>query len=157
MANNEQDKRPRAPKKANTDTVSFRVVASLQRGANDAVAVPHRGPIPLRLVVNAFGQLLYRVGFETEYVVRCFWRGLRRATAGARRWAVLAAKTVAAPFGLFFRTMWRDLSAPFVHLAHGMRHLKAEKQAGSGTSSIAFIRSGVQKHRAVLAGALRCV
>ena len=87
MANNEQDKRPRAPKKANTDTVSFRVVASLQRGANDAVAVPHRGPIPLRLVVNAFGQLLYRVGFETEYVVRCFWRGLRRATAGARRWA----------------------------------------------------------------------
>lgn len=154
MANNEQDKRPRAPKKANTDTVSFRVVASLQRGANDAVAVPHRGPIPLRLVVNAFGQLLYRVGFETEYVVRCFWRGLRRATAGARRWAVLAAKTVAAPFGLFFRTMWRDLSAPFVHLAHGMRHLKAEKQAGSGTSSIAFIRSGVQKHRAVLAGAL---
>lgn len=43
MANNEQDKRPRAPKKANTDTVSFRVVASLQRGANDAVAVPHRG------------------------------------------------------------------------------------------------------------------
>ena len=47
MANNEQDKRPRAPKKANTDTVSFRVVASLQRGANDAVAVPHRGPIPV--------------------------------------------------------------------------------------------------------------
>ena len=43
MANNEQDKRPRAPKKANTDTVSFRVVASLPRGANDAVAVPHRG------------------------------------------------------------------------------------------------------------------
>ena len=39
MANNEQDKRPRAPKKANTDTVSFRVVASLQRGANDAVPV----------------------------------------------------------------------------------------------------------------------
>ena len=35
-----------------------------------------------------------------------------------------------------------------------MRHLKAEKQADSGTSSIAFIRSGVQKHRAVLAGAL---
>ena len=31
MANNEQDKRPRAPKKANTDTVSFRVVASLQQ------------------------------------------------------------------------------------------------------------------------------
>ncbi len=154
MANNEQDKRPRAPKKANTDTVSFRVVASLQRGANDAVAVPHRGHIPLRLVVNAFGQLLYRTGFETEYLVRCAWRSLRRATAGLRHVAVIAAKTVAEPLGLFFRSMWRDLSAPFVHLAHGLRHLKAEKRAGSDTSSIAFIRSGVHKHRAVLAGAL---
>lgn len=154
MANNEQDKRPRAPKKANTDTVSFRVVASLQRGANDAVAVPHRGHIPLRLVVNAFGQLLYRTGFETEYLVRCAWRSLRRATAGLRHVSVIAAKTVAEPLGLFFRSMWRDLSAPFVHLAHGLRHLKAEKRAGSDTSSIAFIRSGVHKHRAVLAGAL---
>lgn len=154
MANNEQDKRPRAPKKANTDTVSFRVVASLQRGANDAVAVPHRGHIPLRLVVNALGQLLYRTGFETEYLVRCAWRSLRRATAGLRHVAVIAAKTVAEPLGLFFRSMWRDLSAPFVHLAHGLRHLKAEKRAGSDTSSIAFIRSGVHKHRAVLAGAL---
>ena len=150
MANNEQDKRPRAPKKANTDTVSFRVVASLQRGANDAVAVPHRGHIPLRLMVNALGQLLYRTGFETEYLVRCAWRSLRRATAGLRHVAVIAAKTVAEPLGLFFRSMWRDLSAPFVHLAHGLRHLKAEKRAGSDTSSIAFIRSGVHK----LAGAL---
>ena len=33
--------------------------------------MPHRGHIPLRLVVNAFGQLLYRTGFETEYLVRC--------------------------------------------------------------------------------------
>lgn len=50
--------------------------------------------------------------------------------------------------------MWRDLSAPFVHLAHGMRHLKAEKRADGGFQQRAFIRSGVQKRRAVLAGAL---
>lgn len=154
MANNEQNKHGRAPRKANTDTVSFRVVASLQRGVNDAVAVPREGRIPLRLVVNAFGQLLYRVGFETEYLARCTWRGVRGLVVRTRRVLVLAAKTVAAPFGLFFRSMWRDLAAPFIHLVHGLRHLKAERRAGSDTSSIAFIRSGVHRHRAVVAGAL---
>lgn len=153
MANNEQDKRPRAPKKANTDTVSFRVVASLQRGANDAVAVPHRGHIPLRLMVNALGQLLYRTGFETEYLVRCAWRSLRRPLPGCGTCRPCH-KTVAEPWGCSSAPCGCDLSAPLCIWRHGLRHLKAEKRAGSDTSSIAFIRSGVHKHRAVLAGAL---
>ncbi|MFQ9900580.1 MAG: hypothetical protein ACLRWF_02190 [Ruthenibacterium sp.] len=154
MANNEQDKRPRAPKKANTDTVSFRVVASLQRGANDAVAVPHRGHIPLRLMVNALGQLLYRTGFETEYLVRCAWRSREGPLPAAAREPSLPPKRWQSPWGCSSAPCGATCRPPLCAPGARAAPRKAEKRAGSDTSSIAFIRSGVHKHRAVLAGAL---
>ena len=51
-----------------------KALLNMQRGSNEAAVTELRtkasGTLPIRVVVNALGQMLYRIGTQAEYLLR---------------------------------------------------------------------------------------
>ncbi|MEG2931814.1 MAG: hypothetical protein RR825_08495, partial [Ruthenibacterium sp.] len=147
----------------NTAVIHLEQLAlNMQRGANDAALaqVSRSRRLPTRLFLNALGQLLYRLGQQTEYTLLRLGRTLHHAFAAMARGALLLLRTVIRPIGILFAGIWRDLSAPFVQLQHGIAHMFAAMRSASkqGENPLAvgadYFKQGVSAYRHLGATAL---
>lgn len=155
-------KRHRRPLKAvlNRKTVE-RLVVSMQRGANDAAVVEIRsGHLAKGPIVNAVGQLLYRVGTQTEYLLLNLGRALRWLSAGLRHFLASLLGALGGPMLRFAAGMVRDITAPWRRLASGLRNVhaaaRAESQRGGRGSraGLAYFARGVRAYRHLITAAL---
>ncbi len=164
---NSEKKEP-APRKGLTGILDRKAiekfVVNMQRAANDAAVIEIRkssgGKLPARALVNALGQLLYRVGTQTEYFFLCLARLCLRLLRGARRAAVGIFKALATPCVRFAASMWRDLTAPWRRFASGLRNMRAavaeERERGGQAHRVrmTYLKSGVKAYHHLVTGAL---
>lgn len=134
----------------------------LQRGANDgAIAeASSAATLPPRLVLNALGQALYRIGLQAEYRLYSVWRVIRTLVLLLGKGIFLLARTLVLPLGVFFLGLWRDLTEPIARMFSGARHIgtvmreakaRGESPAQAG---IAYFKRGVREYRSMLTTAL---
>ncbi len=144
-----------AAPKADTP-VLHKIVANLQRGANDGAAKPQNGKIPAGAVWNALGQLFYRVGQQTEYAFVRAGRRLRRILRALRSGAVALTLLFLLPVLRFFGLIVQDLTEPFRRFARGLRNAYRAAQEGEGSKDgLNYLKSGVKAYRYLVGNALR--
>lgn len=144
-----------AAPKADTP-VLHKIVANLQRGANDGAAQPQNGKIPAGAVWNALGQLFYRVGQQTEYAFVRAGRRLRRILRALRSGAVALTLLFLLPVLRFFGLIVQDLTEPFRRFARGLRNAYRAAQEGEGSKDgLNYLKSGVKAYRYLVGNALR--
>ena len=141
-----------------------KALLNLQRGANDAAVVELRrkdgGHVPARVVVNAVGQMFYRVGTQTEYLFVWVIRLLRFLLAGALGLLRGLAGAFAAPVLHIFAAMWHDLSAPWRRMAGGFRRIRQtmrqERDQGGKPrkAGMAYLRQGIRANKGLLLNGL---
>lgn len=135
---------------------------SLQRGANDgAIAeASTAATLPPRLLLNALGQALYRIGLQAEYRLYSVWRVIRTLVLLLGKGIFLLAKTLVLPLGMFFLGLWRDLTEPIARMFSGARHMGAAMREAKARgespaqAGIAYFKSGVREYRSILTTAL---
>lgn len=135
---------------------------SLQRGANDgAIAeASAAATLPPRLLLNALGQALYRIGLQAEYRLYSLWRVIRTLVLLLGKGIFLLVKTLVLPLGMFFLGLWRDLTEPIARMFSGARHMgvamREAKARGESPvqAGIAYFKSGVREYRSILTTAL---
>lgn len=144
-----------AAPKADTP-VLHKIVANLQRGANDGAAKPQNGKIPAGAVWNALGQLFYRVGQQTEYAFVRAGRRLRRILRALRSGAVALTLLFLLPVLRFFGLIVQDLTEPFRRFARGLRNAyRAAQEGEGGKDGLNYLKSGVKAYRYLVGNALR--
>lgn len=158
------EKRPakKSPTLSFDTTVIQKLVVNMQRASNDAAVLELNKTQALnpRAVLNAFGQLFYRVGEQAEYMALVLARAALRLLRGAKRAALSVAGALTLPILHFFAGMMRDLTAPFRKLAGGLRNARAvvkeERAQGNDgrRAGFAYLRQGIQTYRHLLVGAL---
>lgn len=159
---------PQKPPAKKSPTISFdtaaikKLVVNMQRAANDAAVleVNRSQTLTPRVVLNAFGQLFYRVGEQSQYALLRLWRVLGRLLRGTKHVLLSLAGALTLPLLHFFAGMMRDLTAPFRKLAAGLRNVRAvvreERAHGNkgAKAGLAYFRQGVHTYRHLLTGAL---
>ena len=144
-----------AAPKADTP-VLHKIVANLQRGANDGAAQPQNGKIPAGAVWNALGQLFYRVGQQTEYAFVRAGRRLRRILRALRSGAFALTLLFLLPVLRFFGLIVQDLTEPFRRFARGLRNAYRAAQEGEGSKDgLNYLKSVVKAYRYLVGNALR--
>ncbi|MEG2595275.1 MAG: peptidoglycan DD-metalloendopeptidase family protein [Ruthenibacterium sp.] len=128
----------------------------MQRGANDAAARSanqNLDKLPPRVLLNAVGQLFYRVGLQCEYLCVRTARAVRHACHAFLQGVLLLVHMVARPLLGFFRGLWNDLSEPVIHFFTGFAHIagamkdakkQGEKASGAG---FAYLANGLKTYR----------
>ena len=131
-----------------------RFVSSMQRAENDAAIVEMRrstAGVPRGAMVNALGQMLYRVGQQTEYTLLQATRFVRRFL----RWSVFGAAlfggAVLGAVRRFLLGVRHDLAEPFIRLFVGLanaaraaRTAREEGDAAPKAVGLAYVRRGVR-------------
>lgn len=158
--------RSRAKKTPAVISMTQEFVAQLQRGQNEA-AVPAPGEkLPIRAVYNAFGQLLYLTGTQTEYAFIRLGRAARGGGALALRYAAALVRFVCGPLWALVTSIWDDITAPVRYFAVGMDNMRrtAEAEAlaesgggeAGGAAKAGRARSKISRraYRKMLLGAL---
>ena len=154
--------RSRAKKTPAVITMTQEFVVQLQRGQNEA-AVPVPGEkLPIRAVYNAFGQLLYLTGTQTEYAFIRLARTARSGSALALRGAAALVRFVCGPLWALITGIWNDVTAPIRYFAVGVDNMRktaeAEAQAeaadGAGKAGRAHPKTAWRAWRKMLFGAL---
>lgn len=126
--------RSRAKKTPAVITMTQEFVVQLQRGQNEA-AVPTPGEkLPIRAVYNAFGQLLYLTGTQTEYAFIRLVRAARSGCAMLLRTAAALLRFVCGPLWALLTSIWDDVTAPIRYFVVGVDNMRktAEAQADAG-------------------------
>ncbi|MEG2165186.1 MAG: peptidoglycan DD-metalloendopeptidase family protein [Ruthenibacterium sp.] len=128
----------------------------MQRGANDAAAHTANqniDQIPPRILLNAIGQLFYRVGLQSEYLFVRIWRTVRRICHIFAQGVLLLLHMLIQPIVRFFRELWNDLAEPFVrfftgfgHLFSAMRQAKKQGDKASG-AGLHYLANGIKTYR----------
>lgn len=152
--------RQRAKKTPAVISMTQEFVVQLQRGQNEA-ALPAAGEkLPLRAVYNAFGQLLYLTGTQTEYAFIRLARGVRAAAALALRGCAALLRFVCGPLWALLVSIWDDLTTPLRYFAVGLRNMRKTAEAetladGSGSrAGWAYLKKGLRTYRKMLFAAL---
>lgn len=152
--------RQRAKKTPAVISMTQEFVVQLQRGQNEA-AVPAAGEkLPLRAVYNAFGQLLYLIGMQTEYAFVRMARAAHDGSALALRGAAALLRFVCGPLWALLVSIWDDLTAPIRYFFVGVRNMRktAEAEAaadGSGArAGWAYLKHGLYTYRKMIFSAL---
>lgn len=132
------------------------LVTRFQRGANFAATELQTGDtLAIRLVYNAFGQLLYRMGLQTEYFVIRAARLIRSIILFIIHSFAIVVGIIKAPLGAMLTGVWHDLSEPVVRIFTGMAHTldamrEAKKQgADAKGAGLAYLKGGVKAYRRV--------
>lgn len=151
--------RSRAKKTPAVISMTQEFVVQLQRGQNEA-AVPVPGEkLPVRAVYNAFGQLLYLIGTQTEYAFIRLARTARSAAAWAVRAAAALVRFVCGPLWVLLTSIWDDITAPVRYLIVGVNSMRetAGAQAGApaqGRAGRPRVKISRRTYRRMLFGAL---
>ncbi len=148
--------RSRAKKTPAVISMTQEFVVQLQRGQNEA-AVPTPGEkLPARAVYNAFGQLLYLTGTQTEYAFIRLVRAARRGSTLALRAAAALLRFVCGPLWALLTGIWDDVTAPIRYLIVGVDHMRktAGAEAPAESGGRASRRSSLRAYRKMLFGAL---
>lgn len=138
------------------------LVESFQRGANDGALAQARETtvLPLRMVYNALGQMLYSVGLQTEYMLLRIVRGLRSTARLLARTAGALVLAAIRPLHSLVRAIGRDISEPFVRIFSGLfslvRLMRTARSDGNSPWAIAgaHLKSGALTYRKAALGAL---
>ena len=141
--------------KKKADHLFHSYVTSVQRADNfENVYVGEYKRLPLRIIWNALGQTLYRIGEQTEYGVRCFFRFLCFAwhnTLGlvlGLAWQIV--KNLAVSFWHFIAEVTNDLTLPLRQLFHALRHIKERKNQ----TVWQYLATGIRNNRTTVKNAL---
>lgn len=148
--------RSRAKKTPAVISMTQEFVVQLQRGQNEA-AVPTPGEkLPVRAVYNAFGQLLYLIGMQTEYAFIRLARAVRAGSALALRAAAALVRFVCGPLWALLTGIWDDVTAPIRYLIEGVDSMRktAEAEAPAEGGGRATRKSSRRAWRKMLFGAL---
>lgn len=138
------------------------IARSMQRGVNDGALVEAEGSdrLPFRLVLNALGQILYRIGLQFEYAILRIGRTVKHGFRLLAMGILLLLRTFLRPIGGLFAGIWRDLSSPFVRLYLGVRHAFQVMRDASGrgesafAAGVAYAKQGFKAYRHIGATAL---
>lgn len=148
-------------KKSKTPLKAF--AFTMQRAENNEaarIASKNAEKIPVRVWINAIGQMFYRVGLQSEYLFIRIWRTAHMLASLAFTGLRLLLRTVITPLTAFVRGLWNDLAEPFtrfftgiVHIFYAMReaHRQGEKPTGAG---LAYLKSGVRTYHRLISTAL---
>ena len=148
-------------KKSKTPLKAF--ASTMQRAENNEaarIAVKNTETIPVRVWINAIGQMFYRVGLQSEYLCIRLWRTGRMLAGLGITGLHLLLRTIIGPLAAFLRGLWNDLAEPFtrfftgiVHIVYAMREARkqGEKPTGAG---IAYLKNGVRTYHRLIATAL---
>lgn len=148
--------RSRAKKTPAVISMTQEFVVQLQRGQNEA-AVPTPGEkLPVRAVYNAFGQLLYLIGMQTEYAFIRLARAVRAGSALALRAAAALVRFVCGPLWALLTGIWDDVTAPIRYLIEGVDSMRktAEAEAPAEGGGRSNRKSSRRAWRKMLFGAL---
>lgn len=152
--------RSRAKKTPAVISMTQEFVVQLQRGQNEA-AVPTPGEkLPIRAVYNAFGQLLYLTGTQTEYAFIRLTRAARSGVALALRAAAALVRFVCGPLWALLTSIWDDVTAPLRYFAVGVDNMRKTAEAegvapgGEGETGKTRPKIGWRTWRKMLFGAL---
>lgn len=128
----------------------------MQRGANDAAAHTANqniDKIPPRVMLNAIGQLFYRTGLQSEYLLVRIGRSARKICHAFMQGILLLLHMTVRPLVNFFRSLWNDLAEPFVrfftgfaHIASAMKTAKAQGEKASG-AGFSYLANGIKTYR----------
>ena len=105
------------------------------------------------------GEALYRIGFGVEYTAVRTVRTIRRVCRGIGVNAARLLLAVLRPFLLGIITLLEDLTAPFVQLASGMRHMRELSEQGGSPKQLramrrSYLKRGVQQYFPLVLNAL---
>lgn len=153
-------KLPQTPPPAPSEGTAKNLIKTLQRAQNELP--PTDGDkLPIGVVFNAIGQLLYRVGLQTEYVFVRIGRFLRRAG----RFLVYGGKAllsfIVGPLAALFVSILKDLTAPFYQFVIGIRnalraaHAEAEAGGSGKQAGIEYLKNGLRSYSHLILNALR--
>ena len=166
-----QNGTPQPPKKEQKKGVTAildsqaieKALLNMQRGSNEAAVTELRtkasGTLPIRVVVNALGQMLYRIGTQAEYLFVLLLRAAKRISAAV--FAVFAAVVAAfaAPVLHFFASMMHDITEPWRKIVQGLRSARQtmrESEEGRA-AGLRQIKQGIRFNRHVLMGTLNWI
>ncbi|MBD5095340.1 MAG: peptidoglycan DD-metalloendopeptidase family protein [Subdoligranulum sp.] len=149
--------RSRVKKTPTVISMTQEFVVQLQRARNEAAVPTPGGKLPVRAVYNAFGQLLYLIGTQTEYAFIRLVRAARGAFALSLRAAAALVRFVCGPLWALFTSIWNDVTAPIRYFAGGVNNMREAAEAGApkdGRGGRARGRISRRTYRKMLFGAL---
>lgn len=100
---------------------------------------------------GVIGELLYRIGFGVEYTAVCFVRSVKRVCRGIGVSAARLLLAIIRPLLLGIITLLEDLTAPFVQLVRGLRHMQEISAHGGSPRQLramrrSYLKRGVQRY-----------
>ncbi len=154
-------KLPEAPVCADTnESAAKSLIKNLQRGQNELPPSIDEN-LPIRVIINAIGQMLYRVGLQTEYL---FIQGLRICKRIGRvlsRGLKALFSFAIGPLAALFLSIGRDLAAPFYQFFVGIRnalraaHEEAEAGGSGKRAGFEYLKGGLRSYGHLTLDALR--
>ena len=103
-----------------------KALLNMQRSSNEAAVTELRtkqaGTLPMRVVVNAIGQLLYRIGTQAEYLFVLLLRAFKRIAAAVFMVFTSIIGAFTTPVLHFFGSMMHDITEPWRKIVQGLRH-----------------------------------
>lgn len=140
-----------------------KALLNMQRSSNEAAVTELRtkqaGTLPMRVVVNAIGQLLYRIGTQAEYLFVLLLRAFKRIAAAVFMVFTSIIGAFTTPVLHFFGSMMHDITEPWRKIVQGLRHARhtmRESEEGRA-AGLRQIRQGIRLNRHVLLGALNWI
>ena len=106
------------------------------------------------------GEVLYYIGFETEYTLLRFARACKRAVLWVFYGVLLVVRTLGSFAAGFLRAVGEDLAAPWRQLRQGLHNLRtmlrAERAEGGPVAGkgVAYVVRGVRAYRDLVYNAL---
>lgn len=153
-------KLPETPPAGTNASAAKHIIKTLQRGQNELP--PTKGEkLPVRVVFNAIGQLLYRVGLQAEYGFIRTGRFLHRVNRVLARSAKALLSFAIGPLAALFVSIGRDLAAPFCQFFIGIRnafraaHAEAEAGGSAKKAGMDYLKSGLRSYSHLILNALR--
>lgn len=109
---------------------------------------------------HGVGEVLYYIGFETEYTLLRFARACKRAVLWVFYGVLLVVRTLGSFAAGFLRAVGEDLAAPWRQLRQGLHNLRtmlrAERAEGGPVAGkgVAYVVRGVRAYRDLVYNAL---
>ncbi|MEG0338820.1 MAG: M23 family metallopeptidase [Oscillospiraceae bacterium] len=140
-------------KKNNIDGITpYKIISHLQRSSN-ALAIEY-GEISARVIYNAFGQLLYFIGYEAEYFLLSIQRGIKFAFKVLKALnkrvynnALTFCNKIGAAILYDFKEPWKRAVSGYNHIKEEVR-LQREKEGhkAAALTGAAYFWSGIRAY-----------
>lgn len=142
----------------------LRFAGSMQRAQNDSAIVELRrssARVPRRVLYNALGQMLYRIGQQTEYFLLSVWRVVYRFLRWLGFGVVMFGRAGLTAAHRFLLGLRHDFAEPVIRIVVGlsnarraMRAAREEGEARPKDVGIAYVRRGIRIYHRLIYSAL---